>query len=398
MAITVHGAGCCLLDILHQGADFSNGSFRRLASRQSGDGGLNIGGLVFASDLEAFDGRPIDEILSDLAEGRAPAAENVGGPAIVSLIHTAQLVPGARVSFFGATGTDPTAGTLRGILGQTPVNTSELRSLSGATPATHVFNDPAYDRGAGERLFINQLGVADLPAASALPEDFFQADVVQFGGTALVPPLHAHLPRQLQKARSAGAFTIVNTVYDFRSERDHPGERWTLGSDEAYRHIDLLICDLEESRRLSGRQTAHDGVRWFLSQGCRAAIVTAGTAPVWYGTGDAGLVASQPVYREFVENHLAGVLTGDTTGCGDNFCGGVVAHVAERLAAGARTIDLAEAVTLGIASGAFCLSYLGGTMVEAEAGEKRARILETEAAFAERLDRKKGVDMEVSRE
>lgn len=386
------------MDILHQGADFSSDPFASLTSRVSGDGGLNVGGLVFAQDLASFSGRPMEAILSSLAGGRGPDAENVGGPAIVSLIHTAQLVPDSRVEFFGTTGTDHTGQALRDVLSRTPVGTGHLRTLDGATPATHVFNDPKYDSGTGERLFINQLGVADFPAAGQLPEEFVKADIVQLGGTALVPPLHRRLPGVLRRAREAGAFTVVNTVYDFRGERERPEERWTLGSDEAYEHIDVLICDLEEARRLTGRSDAASAVAWFLKRGCRGAIVTCGADPVWYGTEQAGepLIVSQPVYREFTNDQSPAA--GDTTGCGDNFCGGVVAAVADRLQSGADHIDLAEAVTTGIASGAFCLSYLGGTMVERHPGEKLSRISTTAGAYLERYGRKKSVDMPLVRE
>ncbi|MFW5683359.1 MAG: PfkB family carbohydrate kinase, partial [Spirochaetota bacterium] len=75
---------------------------------------------------------------------------------------------------------------------------------------------------------------------------------------------------------------------------------------------------------------------------------------------------------------------GDTTGCGDTFVGGLVARLAEQMAAAntpatgrpraTARLSLDDAVRLGIASGAFCLTHLGGTWLEPRPGEKRARI------------------------
>ena len=388
------------MDLIHQSVDFSSTIYRSLTSRRPGDGGLNIGGLVFARDLERFAQRPITEVLSDLAERRPPDARNVGGPAIVSLIHTAQLLPHADVAFFGVAGDDGTGDSLRSILAQTPVRTHALRTLPGDSPATYVFSDAGYQDGAGERLFVNQIGVADSDDAAAVPARFLEADIVQFGGTALVPPLHNRLPQLLERAREHRAFTVVNTVYDFRAERDAPQRRWTLGGDQAYRSIDLLLTDLEEARRLTGQSAPLDAIHWFLARGVRAAVVTCGADPVWYGTSVSGeaTVASLPVYREFVRDRPVAGASGDTTGCGDNFCGGVVASIAEHIEAGDRQLDLSRIVCRGIASGALCLSYLGGTMVEASAGEKRELTERVEHAYLQRYEPEKRVDMPVRQE
>jgi len=65
---------------------------------------------------------------------------------------------------------------------------------------------------------------------------------------------------------------------------------------------------------------------------------------------------------------------GDTTGCGDNFAGGVIASVVHQLIGGSEHPDLREACSWGIVSGGFTCFYMGGTYFEEKPGEKMARI------------------------
>ncbi|MFW5689805.1 MAG: carbohydrate kinase family protein, partial [Spirochaetota bacterium] len=243
MPITIHGAGCALMDFLFTDVDFTAPAVERLLEKTPGDGGLTIGGLVFAEALEQAAGRPVDEILASIVGAREPDRRNVGGPAIVSLIHTAQIFPEADVVFYGAVGADRPGAELFEIVARTPLGTTGLAARDGETAATWVLSDPGYGGGHGERLFINRLGVAARITPDDLGPEFPNADIVQLGGTALVPRLHDALPVLLREAREAGALTVVNTVYDFRAQMRAPGERWTLGSDEAYPLVDLLVTD-----------------------------------------------------------------------------------------------------------------------------------------------------------
>jgi len=384
MSITIHGAGCVLMDYLYRGVDFADPRVTRLLRRRPGDGGLTIGGLVFAEALEGFAGEPIGAILAEVADGRAPDRQNAGGPAIVSLVNTAQLCETAIVRFFGAVGDDETGAAIRSIVEQTPVDLSAMITAPGPSPATYVLSDPDYDGGHGERMFINRLGVAARIGLEDLGEDFVKADIVQLGGTALTPELHESLPTLLRRARTAGALTVVNTVYDFRAELTHPERRWTLGGDESYPPIDLLVTDAEEATRLTERATPEEAIDWFLERGVGAAIVTNGPRPVSFAATERRFArvapTSLPVMTEYAASPEVRAAHGDTTGCGDNFVGGVVASIAEQLAAAGspsaaiRRVDLTAAVRLGVASGAFCMTHLGGTFIESGPGEKRRRI------------------------
>lgn len=68
---------------------------------------------------------------------------------------------------------------------------------------------------------------------------------------------------------------------------------------------------------------------------------------------------------------------GDSTGCGDNFAGGVIASIATQIfnckqstVNSKQTLDLIESTKWGIVSGGFACFYYGGTYIEKKEGEK----------------------------
>jgi sugar/nucleoside kinase (ribokinase family) len=66
---------------------------------------------------------------------------------------------------------------------------------------------------------------------------------------------------------------------------------------------------------------------------------------------------------------------GDTTGCGDNFAGGIIASVAWQLKNKKRgNLDLIEALSWGVASGGFCCFTVGGTFLERFPGQKKEEV------------------------
>ena len=52
--IIISGTGCALADYLYTGVKFSSPEFEKYLSKQSGDGGLSPGKLVFTEELEKF--------------------------------------------------------------------------------------------------------------------------------------------------------------------------------------------------------------------------------------------------------------------------------------------------------------------------------------------------------
>jgi sugar/nucleoside kinase (ribokinase family) len=381
------------MDILYARGDFSTAAFQEALSRKEGDGGLSPGRLVFAEDFERFMGRPYEDALSLITGGVEPSSRNLGGPSVVALAHAAQMLEDkAGVRFFGIRGGDALGDFVESALGRLPFKEYRLLRKGEASPRTDVISDPNYDNGHGERTFINLIGAAGSFYPEDLEDRFFDADITAFGGTGLVPPIHDGLTDLLKRARDRGAVTMVNLVYDFRSEITAPGRKWKLGAgDDAYPYIDILAADREEALKTSGTTSVEDAIRWFLSRGTGAAVITEGSRAVRLAAGK-GVFApleprSMPVCEE-VNRELAAhpERRGDTTGCGDNFAGGVIAGLAEQLETVPRgKADLWECVILGSAAGGFACFTVGGTYYETRRGEKREKLAPYIEAYRKQL-------------
>jgi len=294
------------------------------------------------------------------------------------------------------------------IVSRTPLDVSGYLVFEGDTPFTQVFSDPTYDHGHGERTFVNELGVADLFAPSHLPDSFFDADIVAFGGTALVPQIHDSLDVLCRHARRSGSVVVVNTVYDFWSESKKavgragedsvsaaaPGARWPLGArSDAYPYIDVLVADREEALKLSGTENIGAALAFFRSRGTSSAIVTDGARDIhFYSDGslfapvEEGLCQSPP--KSAAHSNVARVLRGARPDAATNFAGGLLASLALQLEAGQKAgepSDIIDACSMAIVSGGFSCFYLGGTYMEEAPGEKRRKIEAFYTQYREQL-------------
>jgi sugar/nucleoside kinase (ribokinase family) len=378
--IIVSGTGCCLVDVLYNNIDFTSDAISQQLSKKRGDGGLAPGKLVFQEEFEEFSGIKLDNFINRITGERKPDKINIGGPSIVSLINAAQLTDREKceVRFYGRAGKDVNGKYLISALGKTPVVLNDFELIENRTPSTIVLSDPSYDNGHGERMFINSIGAAWNYHPDELDNDFFDSDIVAFGATALVPNIHDNLTSLLKKSKSRGAITVVNTVFDFRNEKANPSKRWPLGVDDrSYKLTDILITDKEEALRLSGESEINRAIRFFLEKRVPSFIITNGSSDiVTYSNGsffNSLSVTLLPV-SQAIKNELKSYSGGDTTGCGDNFAGGVIASVVDQLINGIKKFDLREACSLGVVSGGFACFYMGGTYFEENPGEKIERI------------------------
>jgi sugar/nucleoside kinase (ribokinase family) len=376
--ISIAGTGCCLLDYLYTGIDFNSPEFSRYLSKKEGDGGLSPGRLVLTDDLEKFSGRKFKKLLKEIIGKREPDDLNLGGPAIVALIHAAQLLGNkARVHFYGTIGNDPAGEKIKAIIKKTPVKINNLKISDLSSSTTNVLSDSSFQDGQGERTFIHNIGSSWEIYPDQLTKRFFRSDITVFGGTALVPNIHYELDGLLKKAKDQDSITVVNTVYDFRSEKSFPGSRWQfLKNDKSFRNIDILLMDLEEALKISGTGDIENAAAFYSDHGVSSFVITNGASPVWrfsdgrlFKKQSVGqLPTSENVHSEL--KHNTG-LAGDTTGCGDNLAGGVIASVAWQLEnTKPGNLDLNEACAWGIASGGFACFYIGGTYIEWSRGEK----------------------------
>jgi sugar/nucleoside kinase (ribokinase family) len=393
--VIVSGVGCCLVDILYNDIDFSSDTIRPYLSKKRGDGGLSPGKLVFLEEFEKYCGASFDNVLKKITGGRAYDKINIGGPSIVSLIHAAQLTgkEQCEIRFYGRGGKDKAGQYLLSSLKKTPVVLKDYILINDRTPSTIVLSDPSFDNGHGERMFINSIGAAWKYRPEQLDDDFFSSKIVVFGGTALVPLIHDNLTMLLKKAKSRGCITIVNTVFDFRNEKINPSEKWPLGeSDESYSYIDLLITDKEEALRLSGENGLNSALKFFVRKKISSLIITDGSKNiVTYSDGrffNTTGFKEMPVSEKITEE-LKTKKVGDTTGCGDNFAGGVIASVVNQMQKGLKKFDLHESCIWGIVSGGFTCFYVGGTYFEKAKGEKLAKIKPYYEAYKKQISGQK---------
>ncbi len=383
--IQISGTGSAIADYLYTGVDFSAPSFVKYMSQRSGDGGLVPGKLVLTEDLEEFAGVDAHTVVSDIVGEREPDSFNIGGPAVAALITAAQLSANTNgtVRFYAANGSDDAGSKLRAILEKTPVDISEFRDEDSESPYTLVLSDPGYAGGSGERTFLNNIGSSWLMTPDRYDDRFFNADIVLFGGTALVPPIHASLTELLDTAKKRGAYTVVSTVYDFPNEKKNPDKPWPLGKNHtSYPLIDLLIVDREEALRLSGTSTVEDARRRLVGWGTSALVITNGVEPVSiYADGTLFESIDTTIPVSLTNQKLSPDERGDTTGCGDNFVGAVLYALALSMQSGSPPYDLIDASTWGIAAGDFACYCMGGTYLESTTGEKRARIEEIRSSY-----------------
>ena len=232
---TIAGTGCGLLDYIYGQVDFESTAFQRCRSKTHGDGGLEPGKLSFTEDFEAFAGRKLEPVLTEITAGKPVDAVNIGGPSIVALIHAAQILDPARfaIRYVGAVGDDDEGAELRRQLARTPLGNgtqAELVVKSERTPRTVVLSDPRFDHGRGERTFINTIGAAGQLAEDDLDADFFAADLVAFGGTAITPGLPSQGARRLHAGQHGLRLSRPTTESDrpvaaWRKRRQLPPDR-----------------------------------------------------------------------------------------------------------------------------------------------------------------------------
>lgn len=380
--VRISGVGCCLMDRIYDNVDFTSELFRKYLSKKAGDGGLEPGKLTFEEELERFSGDSFEtEILPKLTDGRKADKENIGGPCIVALINAAQIAyKESEVFFYGCRGDKEVGRDLMQKLSQTPVDLSHYRiERSSETASTSVLSDPNFDNGHGERTFVNTIGASWHYLPDEVDDDFYNSNICVFGGTALVPKIHQGLTAMLKRSKQQGSITIVNTVYDFLNEKKNPAQRWPMGdSDEAYPFTDLLIVDHEEALRLSGCADIPSSITFFCEKGVGAVLVTNGARDV-YLWANSPLFGNAPQQTLPVSAAVGKALKegrqGDSTGCGDNFAGGVIGSLARQMNNSQFSklnsrLDLCEACKWGIVSGGFACFYYGGTYIEKKEGEK----------------------------
>jgi sugar/nucleoside kinase (ribokinase family) len=387
--IVISGTGCALADFLYTGVKFDSPQFKKYHSNHAGDGGLSPGKLVFTEELEKFSGIRYSDLLAEITGNGVPDTFNVGGPGLVSFIHASQMLDNGNyeLRFYGSLGNDETADNILEIVGKTQLTISHYRKRSNKpTSFTDVLSDPLFSDGHGERTFINNIGAAWDFTPDMLDDDFFKSQIICFGGTALVPRIHDNLTELLQKSGKKNGITVVNTVFDFRNEKKNPGKPWPLVNDSDFSLIDVLITDREEALRISGQSDLANAAGFFALNGVSSLFITNGASEIIVYS-DGKLFEKMDLKLFPVSEKVTSQLRskGDTTGCGDNFAGGMITSLARQISCERGSFDLISALSWGVASGGFTCSYVGGTFFESYKGEKLERIEEFRMEYLKQI-------------
>ncbi|MBI9107896.1 MAG: carbohydrate kinase family protein [Spirochaetales bacterium] len=389
----INAIGCSLIDNLYSPVDFSSEGYRKWSAENGTKNGLITGGLIFGDELEASSGTAYNDILKEIIGDLKPD-KNIGGPAVVALIHMAQILDNEKhqLGFYGSRGNDLNGRFITEKLKSFGIDASGYITVEGKTPFTDVLSDPSYNDNNGERTFINYLGAAGNISGRTLPESFFNADILIFGGTGLTPGIHDDLSLLLKKGRERGCINCVNTVYDFRNQKKAPDKRWPLvEKDQDFKLINLLIADNEEALRISGKSTKKDAAAFFLDMGAAAGVITHGAEDfICFSNGslfsEKGLF-TMPVSAESGRKmRKTSAAVADTTGCGDNFAGGLYASMTGQLM-GTKP-SLKKAASFGAVSGGFAGLYRGGVYYEKYKGEKLDRLHPLLKAYEEQTGEK----------
>lgn len=270
----------------------------------------------------------------------ADASLTVGGSAAITACGLVRLGVDCRLA--AAVGDDD--------LGRTQV--AALREAGVDTSAVVV--DPALPTGvsvilneADDRAILTARGAIGALTASdvALPEGI---EHVHVSALFLLSGLRPGLPALLRGARDAGARVSLDTNWD-------PSGSWSKGLEPILEQVDVLLPNLEEARRLSGREAPEEAAA-ALAERVPTVVVKLGAEGAIAVSGDERARAAAPRIDVV-----------DTIGAGDGFNAGFIAgRVAGR--------SLADALELAAVCGALSAAGRGGTAGQPTLDEAEAAL------------------------
>lgn len=254
-----------------------------------------------------------------------------GGCANNTAIALARL--GLPVQLIGKVGRDPLGDFLLTALAGYGVGThGVLRDPVVGTSATMVMIDPD-----GERRFIHYIGAnAGLSFEDVDLKMVEKGSVLHIGGCFILPAMDGEpTARLLQKARSAGVTTSLDTAWDASG-------RWLQVLAPCLPHLDYFVPNLAEARAMTNLDEPADVARALLDRGVRTVALKMGADGCFILTQEGQMVRA-PAYQVEVI---------DATGAGDAFAAGFIAGIANDW-------PLEESARLANAVGALCVSGKG---------------------------------------
>jgi sugar/nucleoside kinase (ribokinase family) len=216
----------------------------------------------------------VDHVCTPIA--RLPAAGELvmadrllltlGGCAANSAVDLAKMDVASCV--VGRVGADLFGRIVADMLRDARVDTSHLRAVSGEdTSQTLIVNVVGQDRR-----FIHTFGAnAGLRAADIPLERLSQCRVLYVGGFLLMKNLlGAELAPVFSQARQRGVKTFLDVVTP-------PGVDYLAQLKPVLPHTDVLHCNIDEGRMISGEDDALRQAEFFHRLGARTAVITCGS-------------------------------------------------------------------------------------------------------------------------
>jgi len=193
----------------------------------------------------------------------------------------------------------------------------------------------------GERRFFHTLGTNAIFGADELDLDYIaEHKFCYIGGIMIMPAMEGRpLAAVLEKLRSRGVITIVDTVYADQSDR------WNKVINPMLSHIDYFVPSEPEAQAITGLADPAEIAQALRDEGAMNVVVKLGEKGVYYLTekGENGYVAAYKVDQVL-----------DTTGAGDAWDAGLLGGLSLGL-------GLSDACLLGNATAAFCIQALGAS-------------------------------------
>ena len=275
---------------------------------------------------------PVDEVVFNTTVWVKDIITSIGGNGANTSYAAAKL--GAPVRLAGLVGDDEAGRHVIAQLQGAGVDTTHVRRSELPTPVTVVVV-----RSDAARTFLHRPGASREAFRDAL--EFSRELTAGCRHFHLANPFAMPLMRPqagctLERARAAGLTTSLDTGWDALGE-------WLEVIGPCLPHLDLLFVNEEESAKLSGRDDAREGARFFHERGTGTVVVKLGARGCLV-SGDGNQFESPAFAIEAV----------DTTGAGDSFAGGFLAGLRQGLA-------LDQAARLANAAGALSVQRPGAT-------------------------------------
>ncbi len=257
-----------------------------------------------------------------------------GGSSTIFACGAARL--GLRTAFVGVVGDDLFGAFMRDHLRNAGVDTEHIV----IDPAVRTGLTVLLTRDDGDRALLTHLGsIAALRADQVEESVLARARYVHAGAYFLQHGLQPGLPALLERARSAGAATSLDTNWD-------PSERWGAGLDAVLEHTDIFLPNEQEALRISGAEHVEHALD-ALAERVEIVAIKRGA--------DGAIAARGAERRRAAAPRMSPV---DTTGAGDSFDAGFIAALG-------RGLPLEDALAMAVACGSLSTRGVGGTTSQA---------------------------------